>query len=128
MSAYGFNARVGPVFVDAEITGPAGNAVLKLMLDTGATTSLINPSALVSLGFDPDTSARRNPMTTGSTIELVPIVVLTRLTALGQHRFGFPVIAYALPTSPTLDGLLGLDFMRGQVLALDFRAGQITLV
>jgi hypothetical protein len=113
--------------VNAEITGPIGSVVLNLVLDTGATTSLINLASLLSLGFDPDQSASRIPMTTGSTIEVVPLVVLTRFSALGQHRFGFPVIAHALPSSSAVDGLLGLDFLRGQQLSLDFRAGQIIL-
>ena len=50
MSSFGFNPRSGPILVDAEITGPAGSVVLKLVLDTGATTSLINLTTLLSLG------------------------------------------------------------------------------
>jgi hypothetical protein len=127
VSSYGFRSTHGPILVDAEITGPLGSVVLKLVLDTGATTSLVNLAVLISLGFDPDQSTQRIPMTTGSTIEIVPIVVLTRLSALGQHRFGFPVIAHGLPASSAVDGLLGLDFLRGQSLTIDFRSGQITL-
>lgn len=127
MSSFGFNPRSGPILLDAEITGPAGSVVLKLVLDTGATTSLINLTTLLSLGFDPDQSTQRISMTTGSTIAVVPLVMLTRLSALGQHRFGFPVIAHVLPASSAVDGLLGLDFLRGQALTIDFRAAQITL-
>src|SRR4051812_8904459 len=97
------------------------------MLDTGATTSLINLATLLSLGFDPDQSAQQMVMTTGSTTQIVPIVVLTRLSGLGQHRFGFPVLAHALPASPAIDGLLGLDFLRSHVLTIDFRVGEIRL-
>src|SRR4051794_13047769 len=127
MTSYGFNPRGGPILVDAEITGPIGSVVLKLVLDTGATTSLIHLATLLSLGFHPDQSPQRIPMMTGSTIEVVPLVVLTRLSALGQHRFGFPVIAHALPASADVDGLLGLDYLRGQVLRIDFPAGLIDL-
>ncbi len=66
-------------------------------------------------------------MTTGSQVEDVPVIVLTRLSALAQHRFGFPVIAHALPPSTAIDGLLGLDFLRNGVLTIDFRAGQLTM-
>jgi predicted aspartyl protease len=127
VSSARFNSRNGPILVDAEITGPAGSVVLKLVLDTGATKSLINLTTLLSLGFDPDQSTQRISMATGSSITVVPLVVLTRLSALGQHRFGFPVIARALPASSAVEGLLGLDFLRGQILSIDFRAGQITL-
>jgi hypothetical protein len=46
---------------------------------------------------------------------------------LGQHRFVFPVIGQTLPPSSGVDGLLGLDFLRDQILTIDFRLGQITL-
>lgn len=127
MSSHVFGPKNGPILVDAEISGPFGRVVLKLALDTGATTSLVNRSTLLSLGFNPDDAAQRIRMTTGSAVESVPLVVLTRLTALGQHRFGFPVIAHNLPPSSALDGLLGLDFLRDRVLTLDFQAGTITL-
>jgi hypothetical protein len=71
--------------------------------------------------------AARVPMTTGSVITSVPTLVLTRFTALGQSRFGFPVLAYSLPAYASVSGLLGLDFLRDQVLSIDFRAGQISL-
>ena len=127
MSVHGSQPKSGPILVDAEVTGPVGGVVLKPVLDTGATTSLLDRAALLSLGVDPDRSAQRIAMTTGSTVEVVPLVVLTRLSALGTHRFGFPVIAHALPASSAVDGLLGLDFLRGRVPTIDFPAGQITL-
>src|SRR5205085_2695575 len=116
VNSQAFNAASGPILVNAEITGPLGTAFQKLVLDTGATTSLINVATLLSLGLDSDQSAGHIRMTTGSAIETVPLVVLTHLTALGEHRFGFPVIAHALPSGSAVDGLLGLDFVRGHVL------------
>lgn len=109
------------------ITGPFGSAALKLALDTGASMSVIDRDSLITVGFDPDQSPRRTSMLTGSAVEIVPIVVLTRFSALGQHRFGFPVISHTLPAGSGLDGVLGLDFFRGQSLTIDFRAGRITL-
>ena len=127
MSHHVFHPGSGPILVDVEATGPAQSASFKLVLDTGATTSLIKRSALIYLGIDPDQSTRRIQMTTGSAVEVVPVVTLTRFSALGQHRFGFSVIAYTLPKNATVDGLLGLDFLRGMLLSIDFRAGRINL-
>jgi hypothetical protein len=120
-----FNPAAGPIQIDAEVTEPAGSVLLKPVLDTGATTSL--RAALISLGFDPDQSPRRVTMATGSSVESVPLVVLTRLGALGRQRIGFSVIAHALPVRSAVDGLLGLDFFRGEVLTIDFRAGRVDL-
>ena len=63
----------------------------------------------------------------GNGVEIVPRVVLTRFTALGTHRFGFSVLSHSIPPEAGIDGLLGLDFFRSQILTLDFRAGQIAL-
>ena len=53
--------------------------------------------------------------------------VLDRLSALGRHRLAFPVLAHSLPPVAGIDGLLGLDFLRGSVLTVDFQAATITL-
>ena len=66
-------------------------------------------------------------MTTGSSVEYVPTLPLSRIVALGQERQQFPVLCHTLPPSATIDGLLGLDFLRGQELMLDFRKGRLTL-
>jgi len=88
VSGHAFQPTKGPILVEVEATGPARSTHLKLALDTGATSSLIKRSALIYLGIDPDHSIRHVQMTTGSAVEVVPIVVLTRLSALGQHRSG----------------------------------------
>jgi predicted aspartyl protease len=113
--------------VDAEVTGPTRTLNVPLILDTGATTSLLKESDLLALGYDLASVTSRVQMTTGSAVITVPSVVLTRLTALGQSRFGFPVLVYTLPATAAISGLLGLDFLRGKVLTLDFATAQITL-
>ncbi len=122
-----FNSKHGPILVDAEVTGPSRSITLRLILDTGATTTLLKETVLLAMGFDLASVTDRVQVTTGSVITSVPRVVLTRLSALGQHRFGFPVLAYTLPASVSVSGLLGLDFLRDQLLTIDFRAGQIVL-
>jgi hypothetical protein len=127
MSKHPFNAKQGPILVRAQASGPAGSINLNLALDTAATTSVVDLANLIHLGFDPTQPFRRLRMTTGSTIGIVPVFALTRLSALGQHRFAFPIVGHRLPPSSGVDGLLGLDFLRDQVLTIDFRAGQLDL-
>jgi len=64
---------------------------------------------------------------TGSVV-LVPRVTLSHIRALGQERVDFGVLGHTLPPSAGVDGLLGLDFLRGQNLTVDFRAGRVNLV
>ena len=113
--SFPFDPSRGPIFVRGQISGPLGLANLNLILDTGATTSLIRGAILISIGYDPDG------------VEVIPRVVLNRLTALGQHRIGIPVPSHSLPQEAGVDGLLGLDFLRVSALLVDFRGGRVTL-
>ena len=122
-----FDPDDGLVIVKAELTGPSGDAILRLALDTGATRTLVNAAMLTSVGYDPALSPDRFEITTGSGIEYVPQVLLSQMRALGQERSGFPVLCHTLPSSSGVDGVLGVDFFRQQVLKIDFRQGEISM-
>ena len=124
---FGFDPDIGLVIVQAELWGPDGSAVLRLALDTGAMTTLINASPLALVGYDPALSSERVQLTTGSGVEVAPLVRAQRITALGQQRDDHLILCHTLPPSANVDGLLGLDFFRGQSLQIDFRAGEISL-
>ena len=122
-----FAPQSGLIIVGVTIEGPSGSAVLRLALDTGATGTLINVGMLVALGYDPALVPERIQVTTGSGVEFAPRITLDKIVALGHERTHFPVLGHTLPPSASIDGLLGLDFMRGQTLTVDFRTGTLTL-
>lgn len=122
-----FDARRGLVVIPAELFGPSGSAVLRLALDTGATGTLVNVGLLLALGYDPALVLDRVQVTTGSGVEFAPRVMVSKIRALGQERSNFPVLGHTLPPSAGVDGLLGLDFMRGSELVIDFRQGRVHL-
>lgn len=122
-----FNAARGLIVIPVEVEGPALSLVLRLALDTGATSTMLNQSRLLKMGYDLSAFPDRFQITTGSGVEFVPRVVLDRINALGREQNGFPVLAHTLPASARVDGLLGLDFLRGLNLNIDFRSGLITL-
>ena len=122
-----FDPLSGLIVVHVELWGPNGSGILQLALDTGATSTLVNVGMLVAIGYDPALTADRVQVTTGSGVEFAPRVVLQRINALGRERLGFPVLAHTLPQSARVDGLLGLDFLRGLNLGIDFRSGQLSL-
>lgn len=125
--SFHFDRQQGLVIVGTEVVGPIGSAVLQFALDTGATSTLVNTGLLVSVGYDPALAPDRVQMTTGSGVEYVPRMAVSRIVALGQSRVGFPVLCHTLPPSAGIDGILGLDFFRGQILTVDFRSGRLTL-
>jgi predicted aspartyl protease len=122
-----FNPQLELVQVAVEVTGPLGTAVLQLALDTGATDTLVNIAPLLALGYDPTLASQRVQIITGSGVVVVPWITLQRITALGQDRLDFPVLCHTLPPGVEVDGLLGLDFMRGCILTVDFKNGQVAL-
>ena len=124
---FSFNPDKGLIIVRAELEGPSGAAILRLALDTGATGTLINDGMLVSVGYDPALAQDRVQVTTGSGVEFAPLIRVSKLVALGHERTDFAVLCHTLPPSANVDGLLGLDFLRGQNLNIDFRDGQVTL-
>jgi predicted aspartyl protease len=123
-----FNPTQGPIVVEAEVEGPTGTALLRVAVDTGATTTLLSETHLIAVGYDPAASPTQVRITTTSGVISVASIPLTRLRALNQERTNFPVLAHNLPPSAGVDGVLGLDFMRGHVLTIDFKTGRITLL
>jgi len=125
--SFAFNPQRGLIIVRAELFGSTGSAVLRFALDTGATSSLVSVGLLTAIGYDPSLIPERVQITTGSGVEFVPRVPISKVVVLGQERFDFPILAHTLPPSANIDGLLGLDFFRHQVLTIDFVQGQINL-
>ena len=122
-----FAPKQGPIIVPVRMWGLGGSGILRFVLDTGATESMANAAPLMTLGYDPALSPDRVQVTTVSGVEFAPRVVIERIVALDNDRTDFPMLCHTLPPSAGVDGILGLDFMRGQSLHVDFRAGEITL-
>jgi predicted aspartyl protease len=125
--SYVFNPYQGLIVVQAELWGPSGSGFVSLALDTGATSTMVDQTRLLQLGYNPALSPGRFQITTASGVEFVPRITLSKIAALGQERTSFHVVCHTLPPTANVDGLLGLDFFRGQTLTVDFRTGQIIL-
>ena len=115
------------IIVPTHLIGPAGETVAMLALDTGASYTLVNQDVLEWIGYDPSSLEKQIQITTGSGVERVPRLPIRKIEALGQIRENVDVICHTLPKTATIDGVLGLNFLRGLKLTLDFRAGLITL-
>ena len=124
---YSFNPHDGLIIVPVTLGGPQREVVVELALDTGATTTVINQSALQYAGVRLDKEGKPAEITTGSGIASVLEVRLARIHALGKKKTDFSILCHTLPPSASVDGVLGLDFLRGQRLVIDFRAGLLAL-
>ena len=122
-----FDPSQGLIVVPARIHGPSGDVIARLALDTGATGTMVNWDVLLLVGYDPGAVQDRIQVTTGSSVEYVPQISLQRIESLDTERLDFPVLCHTLPPTAMVDGLLGLDFVRGKRLSIDFASGCLEL-
>ncbi len=122
-----FDPEQNLVVVPVRVSGPSGDVIARLALDTGATRTMLDWEVVVLLGYDPAAVPERVRITTASGVEFVPRVTVGKIEALGEERRDFPVLCHTLPPSAMLEGLLGLDFFRRRRLVLDFRSGVVAL-
>jgi len=126
VTAY-FNPAENHIAVLVRLFGPKGESTARLVLDTGASRTLVNRDIIERLGYTLSAALPTARVATGSRIENMPIIVVNRIAALGRELANLEVLCHNLPTGTTIDGLLGLNFFREQRLTIDFREGLITL-
>ncbi len=122
-----FDAHAPLVAVAGIVRGPAGAAVIRLVVDTGASQSAIRPNVLAAVGLDDQHRVGELRFFTATGTQTAPIVAVDRLSALDAQEDRFPVASVQFPPEAPFDGLLGLDFFRGKRLCVDFREGQLEL-
>ena len=122
-----FNAASGLIVVLARIWGPNDFVRAPLAIDTGATFTTVNPRLLRFLGYHPERATERVQVTTANGLTRAPKIAVSAFGALGLVRRNISVLSLALPSAAGVDGLLGLDFLRGLRLTLDFREGWLTI-
>lgn len=112
------------IIVDAKING--GTAT-RLLLDTGADTTLISPLVLSAAGASlirGGTAARIVGVTGGSDVQRVAVDSLE----VGEARVsGLQVVAHDMG-QPGIDGLLGRDFLDRFKVTIDSTTGVLTIV
>jgi predicted aspartyl protease len=122
-----FDPRGRVIFVSATIEGPSGTSDARLLLDTGAAFTALRPSLLARLGYD--LSERRTSIRIASATGYAEpsLIIVERVTWLTVERRNLGVLALPLPNGVRADGVLGINFLRGTRLTIDFRAGQIAV-
>jgi len=122
-----FKADYGLVYVRVKVNFADREVVLNLALDTGASATIISAKKLIEIGYDLNNPEDEIYITTGSGLIFVPKITIEKLTALGKVKNNFQIIAHDFPPTSTVDGVLGLDFLRENMLTIDFVKGEIEL-
>lgn len=81
MPKFKFASKQSIIICRSEIASQRIALSLKMALDTGATYTMIPVEAAVTIGCDPSRSHRKIEITTGNSIEYVPIVTIPKFRA-----------------------------------------------
>jgi predicted aspartyl protease len=119
-----FNPRGNVILVTVKVLGPAGTQAARLILDTGAAFTILRPSFLSDLGYD--LASPRSVIRIASAIGQAdaPLHIVHRMSWLTAERPNLGVLVLPLQ-GVRADGVLGINFLRGTRLTIDFRSGQI---
>lgn len=120
--------RIGRLWATrAALTDSGGSKVLTLLVDTGATYTIIPVELLESIGQSVATCREHVRIVTGNGILMVPRVIVAKFHCLGQQMQSFSVIGHTLPPAGPIDGLLGMDFLQACNAVIDIASGKLTV-
>jgi len=83
-----------------------------MLVDTGATLTMIPRKAALVVGLEPAVVSPRIPVVTASAVEYVPLRRMPVFRCLGLELRGLEFVDHDLPPESAVDGLLGLNVLR----------------
>jgi len=109
---YRVHRQGNPLILRAAIGGADGSVViLRLLLDTGASYTMLPVEAVEAIGCDTHHPLRRVRIIAANGVIVAPAVAVPWFHCLGQRVEQWPVVAHTLPPGAFVDGLLGMDFL-----------------
>ena len=108
-----------------------GKHTLKMVLDTAASRTTIDATALYMIGYTINNALETSTVETANGIVEVSILEVDSLTALGHTVHQIPIQVYDFLAHGILsdyDGLLGLDFFENTVLCIDMKNNTINII
>ncbi len=114
------------ILVDAKLNGFS----TRLLLDTGASNTVIDLSTLLSTGFHFKDSIDKIKIETAKGIVEAEVFVVKQLESLGITQQKYAVTAYDFIGNGIIsefDGVLGLDFFESNKICIDFINNEITI-
>ena len=131
MTTIEFDSNEKLRFLDVGVTSSDGSwkIYLPVVLDTGATTTILPADILAALGYDPGhPGLPRIRMITGSGIEYAPCVNVKSLIVGNEKVVNVGVLCHDLPEEAGIDGLLGLNFLKNFDFTVEYSLGRLRLI
>jgi predicted aspartyl protease len=117
-----------PILFGETLEGPAGSIESVLVLDTGASITVISRRVLRVIGYDASTTSTSLTLTTAEGNVRVPTLQIQALEFKEFRRERVMIAAHDLPANAKVDGLLGTDLLAGLVVKIDFAEGELEIV
>ena len=114
------------IFVNATLNN---KEIINLLVDTGATRTVITPEVANRLGYSPEDDAPKHTVTVfgGQTIE-VPFISLSNIQVGNAVVNNISAGVYpGHPKDPFFDGVLGVDFLSHFIVTVDHNSSMLTL-
>lgn len=113
------------IIVRGYLWGPLGRQMVRLVLDTGASETILTPDILDDLGYSPNQGEAMSSVYSVIGREEGYLIRVARFRALGHELTDFRIAAHDLPEDDEIDGLLGLSFLRNFNYEIRSQDGQI---
>lgn len=120
MGTYPLDPKGQLILIPVTVIGPRKPHAARMILDTGASYTMVDPDILVDVGYDLAQAPESRPITTASGTEYCSFIKIKALTALGYTMKGVEICVHSLPPNLPVRGLLGLNFLRHFNLHLRF--------
>ena len=127
MKRYHLTVRDRLLFTRAALRLQRLFRVVSLLIDTGASQTIISWETLLSLNIDPSSSTPRKQVTTANGTVWMPQVEIEEFNALGQSVGSLRALAHTIPLGSQVNGVLGMDFLRQFEFRLNFKQSVIEL-
>jgi len=116
------------IIIPIRIAGPKSERYVRVILDTGATYTMISPEVLEETGYNLAKPIRQVNITTASGIEKAPFYVISGIEILGHLLKNIEVASHKLPERVPADGLLGLNILKQFNVYLEFLKRRFNLI
>lgn len=126
MATLKFDPKTYGIILEAKIKSRFAE-IAHLVLDTGSSYVMIpwKLALATNLKISQEKTVR---LTSASTLETIPQVIIPEMTVLGKRIKNVEAIVKDLPPEAPADGLLGLSFLKHFKLTIDFKKGLLELI
>jgi aspartyl protease family protein len=119
-----FEKHGSVVIVQATLNG---KAAVKLVLDTGASFTMISGATAKQLDIDTSQNTRSMPFQTANGMIQAPLVSLDSISVAGLELKNLTAAVHDAMPDPTVAGLLGLNFLTNFRMDIDTEKGVVHL-